>query len=214
VSERPLTLPNLITAARIVAAPVVAWFAMADGTGMRFAAFVLFLVAALSDLWDGYLVRKHGWITDIGKLLDPLADKLLLAATVIPFYLISQRPGSLNDVPFWGPFPFWALVVLLGRELFITLFRSYATRKGVVIAAGRSGKYKALVQNLFAGGLLLWYPVQQWAVGRGLSGPVWAAWRGFHGLFVAVTLAVALVLTIYSMLDYLWRYRSLLGFRT
>jgi phosphatidylglycerophosphate synthase len=84
----------------------------------------------------------------------------------------------------------------------------------VVIAAGRSGKYKALVQNLFAGGLLLWYPIQQWAMGRGFSGPVWATWRTFHGAFVAVTLAIALVLTIYSMLDYLWRYRSLLGFRT
>jgi hypothetical protein len=51
-------------------------------------------------------------------------------------------------------------------------------------------------------------------VGRGFSGPVWAAWRTFHGAFVALTLAIALVLTIYSMLDYLWRYRSLLGFRT
>lgn len=214
MSERRWTLPNVITVARIVAAPLVAWLALASGTGLRLAAFVLFLAAALSDLWDGYLARKHGWITDMGKLLDPLADKLLLAATLIPFYVISHRAGPMDDVPFWGPFPLWALAVLLGRELFITLFRSYATRRGVVIAAGRSGKYKALVQNLFAGGLLLWYPIQQWAVARGLSGPAWAAWSAFHRGFVAVTLAVALVLTIYSMLDYLWRYRSLMGFRT
>ncbi|MEJ2541934.1 MAG: CDP-diacylglycerol--glycerol-3-phosphate 3-phosphatidyltransferase [Gemmatimonadota bacterium] len=214
MSERSLTLPNLITGARIIAAPVVAWFAMAGGTGLRFAAFFLFLAAALSDLWDGYLARKHGWITDIGKLLDPLADKLLLAATLIPFYLISHRPGVENDVPFWGPFPFWALAVLLGREIFITGFRSYANRRGVVIAAGRSGKYKAFLQSLFAGALLLWYPLQQWAVGRGLSGPVWNAWSLFHRAFIAVTLAVALVLTVYSMLDYLWRYRSLFGFRS
>ena len=214
MSERRLTLPNLITAARIVAAPVVAWLALSSGTGLRFAAYGLFLAAALSDLWDGYLARKHGWITDIGKLLDPLADKLLLAATLIPFYLISQRVGSMDDVPFWGPFPMWALAVLLGRELFITLFRSYANRRGVVIAAGRSGKYKALVQNLFVGGLLLWYPLQQWSLAGGVSGPLWSAWSVFHRVFVAVTFAVALVLTIYSMLDYLWRYRSLMGFRT
>ncbi len=214
MSERRLTLPNLITAARIVAAPVVAWLALSSGTGLRLGAFILFVAAALSDLWDGYLARKHGWITDIGKLLDPLADKLLLAATLIPFYIISHRAGPIDDVPFWGPFPLWALAVLLGRELFITLFRGYANGRGVVIAAGRSGKYKALVQNLFAGALLLWYPVQQWALVRGFSGPVWAGWSLFHQLFVALTLAVALVLTIYSMLDYLWRYRSLLGFRT
>jgi len=214
VSERRFTLPNVITVARIVVAPLVAWLALADGTGMRFAAFILFLVAALSDLWDGYLARKHGWITDIGKLLDPLADKLLLAATLIPFYVISHRLSPGDQVPVWGDFPLWALLVLLGRELFITLFRSYANRRGVVIAAGRSGKYKAFVQNLFVGGLLLWYPLLQWATVRGLDGPAWEAWSFVHRWFVAVTLAVALVLTIYSMLDYLWRYRSLVGFRS
>lgn len=212
--ERRLTLPNVITGVRILAAPLVAWMALSEGTGMRFAAFVLFLAAALSDLWDGYLARKHGWITDIGKLLDPLADKLLLVATLIPIYVISHRIGPGNAVPVWGVFPLWALIVLLGRELFITLFRSYASRRGVVIAAGRSGKYKAFVQNLFVGGVLLWYPLEQWARTRSLSGPAWGAWSFVHRWFVAITLAVALVLTIYSMLDYLWRYRSLVGFRS
>lgn len=213
MSDSRLTLPNLITVARIAAAPLVAWFALAEGTGLRLAAFALFLAAALSDLWDGYLARKHGWITDVGKLLDPLADKLLLACTIIPIYFVSHRPGAWNEVPFWGPLPLWVVLVILGRELLITLFRSYASGRGVVMAAGKSGKYKALIQNFFVGGLLLWYPVEQWVRAAGVEGPLWTGWSFFHRGWVAVTLALALLLTIYSMLDYLWRYRSLVGIR-
>jgi phosphatidylglycerophosphate synthase len=84
----------------------------------------------------------------------------------------------------------------------------------VVIAAGSAGKQKALFQSLFAGGLLLWYPLLVLAAERGWSGALWTGWSLFHRVFVAVTLAVAVVLTVYSMLDYLWRYRSLLGVRT
>jgi len=215
VSDPRLTLPNLITFGRILVTPLVAWFVLSPGTTLRLAGFVLFLAAALSDIWDGYLARKHGWITDMGKLLDPLADKLLLAVTMIPIYLISHRPGDENAVPFWGPLPLWVVLVILGRELFITLFRGYASRRGVVIAAGRSGKHKALVQNLFVGGLLLWYPLLQWAHGAGVAGTAaWGVWAFFHRTWIGVTLALALVLTIYSMLDYLWRYRSLAGFRS
>lgn len=214
MSDPRLTLPNVITIARILTTPLVAWLALSPGTGARFAAFGVFLVAALSDVWDGYLARKHGWVTDMGKLLDPLADKLLLAVTVIPFYVISHRAGAVNEVPFWGPLPLWVVLVILGRELLITLFRSYASGRGVVIAAGRSGKFKALAQNLFAGGLLLWYPLLQWANATGVDGVVWGAWSVIHRGWVGVTLSLALLLTIYSMLDYLWRYRSLAGFRS
>ncbi len=209
MSEQSWTLPNTITVARIVACPLVAWLALSTGTTALFAAFVLFLAAALSDLWDGWLARKYDLITDVGKLLDPLADKLLLASTLIPIYIISHRPGEVNDVPFWGPLPLWVLVVIFARELGITLFRSWATRRGVVIAAGTSGKHKALVQNLFVGGLLLWYAVAQWGADLGFDGVLWGGWTFFHRLWVGVTLLVALVLTVYSALDYLWRYRSM-----
>ena len=214
MSGTRLTLPNVITFGRIVVCPVIFFLALAPGLGARFAAFGLFVAAGLSDVWDGYLARKHGWITDMGKLLDPLADKLLLLATWVPFFLISHRGTEAAEIPFLGPMPLWILVVILGRELFITVFRSWAARKGVVIAAGSSGKQKALFQSLFAGGLLLWYPLLAVAVDRGWAGALWTGWSLFHRVFVAVTLAVAVVLTVYSMLDYLWRYRSLLGVRT
>jgi len=203
------TLPNIITVVRIVAAPAVLVLALAPSVSARAFAFLLFVAAALSDVWDGYLARKHGWITDMGKLLDPLADKLLLVATFIPFFLISRRPGGLEEVPWWGPLPVWVVVVIFGRELGITLFRSWASRRGVVIAAGKSGKQKALFQNLFSGALLLWYPVQQHAMAQGWSGGSWQAWAAFHRALVALTLAVAVLLTVYSAVDYLWRHRAM-----
>lgn len=213
MTERRWTLPNIITVGRIVACPVVFVLVMSPDSALRILGFVLFLAAALSDLWDGYLARKHGWITDMGKLLDPLADKLLLAVTLIPVYLISQRPGALGDIPWLGPLPLWIVGVIFGREILVTLLRQVAQRKGVVIAAGTSGKRKALVQNLFAGGVLLWYPLERMAADGGWTGSFWSVWSTFHRVWIVVTLALAVFLTVYSLLDYFWKYRGMLGVR-
>jgi CDP-diacylglycerol--glycerol-3-phosphate 3-phosphatidyltransferase len=203
------TLPNIITVLRIAACPAIFVLALSESFPSRVAAFVLYLVAALSDVWDGYLARKHGWITDVGKLLDPFADKLLLVTSFVPLYLISHRPGELNDIPWWGPLPLWVLVVVFGRELAITLFRSWASSKGTIIAAGWSGKRKALFQSMFSAGALAWYPLQQLVLARGLDGSsAWRAWSSFHGAFVAVTLVIAVFLTVYSAIDYFWTFRS------
>lgn len=209
MSSARVNLPNAITVARILVCPVISLLALSDSVPSQYWAFVLFVVAALSDLWDGYLARKHGLITDVGKLLDPIADKLLLVSTLVPFYFIAQRPDALSRVPWWGTFPLWVLLVILGRELLVTLFRSYAARKGVVISAGKSGKYKAFIQNLFIGGLLLWYPLVHSSVQAGWTGLFWSGWSVFHQAWVGVMLTAAVILTVYSMLDYLWSYRSL-----
>ncbi|HET9948673.1 MAG TPA: CDP-diacylglycerol--glycerol-3-phosphate 3-phosphatidyltransferase [Longimicrobiales bacterium] len=208
------TLPNIITASRIAACPIIFWLALAEGAGPRFWAFILFVVAGLSDVWDGYLARRYDLITDTGKLLDPIADKLLLVATFVPFFLVSRRGSVVDLIPWWGEMPVWVIVVIFGRELFITLFRGYAARRGVVIPAGKAGKRKALVQALFVGSLLLWYPLRVLAESRGWEGGFWTFWERFHGGFVAVTLGLAIVLTVYSMFDYLWSYRSVVGIRT
>ncbi len=207
-SEGLLNLPNAITVGRILVCPLIAYLALSPGVNDQYAAFVLFVLAALSDLWDGYLARKHGLITDLGKLLDPLADKLLLVSTFVPFYMISHRGDPTSVVPYWGTFPLWVVVVIVGRELVVTLFRSYAARQGVVIASGPAGKYKAFIQNLFIGGLLLWYPLTQSGLRLGWSGSLWQGWRNFHGAWVGIMLLVAIVLTIYSMVDYFWSYRA------
>lgn len=186
---------------------------MSPGVAGRLWAFVLFVAAGLSDVWDGYLARRYDLITDTGKLLDPVADKLLLVSTFVPFYLISHRGPEIEEIPVWGPMPLWVIVVIFGRELFITLFRSYAARRGVVIAAGRAGKRKALLQSLFVGGLLFWYPVVAVAEVQAWSGLWWTIASQFIQAWVAITLGAAIVLTVYSMVDYLWSYRALVGIR-
>jgi phosphatidylglycerophosphate synthase len=125
--------------------------------------------------------------------------------------MLSHGEGPVGLLPFLGPLPLWIVLVILGRELLITLFRSYAARRGVVISAGQSGKYKAFSQNLFIGGLLLWYPLQMVSLREGWSGGFWTFWTYLHGGWILFFLSVALLLTILSLMDYLWRFRSLLG---
>lgn len=206
-----LNLPNVITIARILVCPALFAMIFIESVPIRLVAWVLFISAGVSDLWDGYLARKHGLITDLGKLLDPLADKLLLVSTFVPFYILSQRPVEVGPLPFLGPLPLWIVLVIFGRELLITVFRSYAARKGVVIQAGKAGKYKAFTQNLFIGGLLLWYPLKMMSLEGGWSGGFWSFWTYLHGGWIVFFLSVALLLTIASLADYLWRFRTLFG---
>lgn len=206
-----MNLPNTITVTRIAVSPLIAYLALSPSMTSRYAAFALFVLAALSDVWDGYLARRHGWITDTGKLLDPIADKLLLVCTFVPIFLISGRADGLSDLPWWDTLPLWVIVVIFGRELFVTLFRAYAARRGIVIAAGTLGKRKALLQNFFIGGSLLWFPLLISAAGGEWSGSSWTAWRAFHSAWIGITLGLAVLLTVLSMGDYLWRYRAVVG---
>lgn len=197
------SLPNVVTAARLVLAPVLAVLLFRSGVGVQLAAFVVFLAAALSDLWDGYLARRRGEITEFGKLADPLADKLLLAAAVVPFYVVTTSRPTLAGLPLYGHVPLWVVLVLLGREVLITALRTAAAKLGTVVQASRAGKYKAFLQNVFVGATILWFAVRTGAADRGWEGGGWDAWMTFHGWFIAVVLTVALALTVYSMVLYL-----------
>jgi CDP-diacylglycerol--glycerol-3-phosphate 3-phosphatidyltransferase len=205
-----MNLPNAITIARILACPGVFWLALSPQASHLFVAFVLFLAAALSDLWDGYLARKHGLITTMGKLLDPLADKLLMVSTFIPFYIVTRTDDPLWQIPWWGIMPLWVVVVIFGRELLVTLLRSWAAQRGAVIASGQSGKIKAFIQNIFSGSLLLWFALVRWAESMDWTASAW--WRGwawFHGAVTGLTLLVAILLTLFSLGVYLVQNRRL-----
>ena len=203
------TIPNIITVGRIVMAPVVTGLLFIPSFTARILSWILFLIAAFSDLWDGHLARKHGWISDFGKLIDPLADKLLLLCTFLPFYLISQRPGPGNALPIITSLPLWVILVIFGRELLITALRSYAANRGTIIPAGRAGKQKAVFQNIFIGGTILWYALQSAALRHGWHGSFWADWQIFHGWFFIVTLVLAIYFTVYSMIVYLRNWKTL-----
>ncbi len=205
------TLPNILTIARIALAPVIALLPFINGYLPKLMAFVVFLAAAISDIYDGRLARERNEITDLGKMLDPLADKLLLFATLIPIYWITRYPMHQYEIPGWGNLPLWVLVVLISREVAMTVFRHVAKRRGVVIAAAGAGKAKTVVQDIFIGATIAWFAWKDMRVAFGWErGWLGALWERFHGTVVAITLAVAVLLTGYSLAVYVYRYRSLL----
>lgn len=205
------TLPNILTLSRIALTPVIALLPFINGYVPKLIAFVVFLIAAISDFYDGRLARERNEITDLGKLLDPLADKLLLIATLIPIFWITRYPMRQYEIPWWGNLPLIVLLLLLGREVFMTVFRQIAKRKGVVIAAAGAGKLKTIVQDVFLGATIGWFAWKDLSATHGWkSGWFGAFWERFHGALVAVTLGVAVVLTIYSLIVYIYRYRDLL----
>lgn len=134
--EDAINLPNLLTMLRIALIPVVLWL-LADGTPKaNFWATMVYIATALTDLVDGYLARRWGQISVLGKFLDPLADKLLVMATLI--FL-----AYLGRLPFLGVV---AVIIMLGRELAITALRTIAMSEGLVMAAMRAGKDKTALQ--------------------------------------------------------------------
>jgi CDP-diacylglycerol--glycerol-3-phosphate 3-phosphatidyltransferase len=204
------TLPNILTIARIALTPVIALLPFIQGATPKLVAFLVFLAAAISDIYDGKLARERKEVTDLGKLLDPIADKLLLFATLVPIYWITRYPMRQYEIPWWGNLPAWVALLLVGRELFMTGFRWFAKRRGVVIAAQRAGKLKTIVQDVFIGATILWFAWKDLAAQRGWrQGWLGALWERIHGTVVAVTLAIAILITVYSLAHYLYRYRSL-----
>lgn len=204
------TLPNLITTGRLAAAPVLSYLLLQSGTGARLAAFVLFTAAAVSDVWDGYLARRRGQVTRYGIVADPIADKLLLAAALIPFYLLTRESPFLAGIPLFDVIPLWVLIVLLGREVVVTVLRFLALRRGRAVAARKSGKYKTVFQNLFLGAMILWLALRSGLVTGALPGGTWGGLEPVLGWFVSVTLAVALFLTVYSLAIYVNAFARLL----
>jgi CDP-diacylglycerol--glycerol-3-phosphate 3-phosphatidyltransferase len=137
-------LPNTITVLRTAAVPVLLLLPLIQGRlGSQLLAW-LFIVAAVTDLVDGWLARRGQQVTSIGKLLDPLADKLLVTAALIVLL-------SVGRIPAWAA---WMVVVIIGREIAVTGLRSIASAGGRVMAASSLGKAKTLAQNVAIGALL------------------------------------------------------------
>ena len=134
-----MNLPNKLTLLRMALVPVFVALLMAPGPAFQLAAALVFALASATDWFDGWYARRHHMVTDFGKLMDPMADKLLVMAALVG--LLAQ-----------GRAPWLAVMVLLGREFIISGIRLVAAAKGEVIAAGLSGKLKTVSQML---GLIL-----------------------------------------------------------
>ena len=192
-----------------MAAPLVTFLLLESGPTPRLIAFALFIAAAVSDLWDGHLARTRDQVTSFGKIVDPLADKLLLVCTLIPLYVITTRQGVAGALPIFGAIPLWAVAILLGRELLITTLRFMAAGRGEVVAAQTIGKRKAVAQNIFVGAAILWVAFHS----TGFGAPAGRAWQGFsafHGWFTSGFLILALILTVVSAAPYLGTFSRIL----
>ncbi len=204
------TLPNILTLSRIALTPVIALLPFINGWVPKLMALLVFLAAAMSDFYDGRLARERDEVTDLGKLLDPLADKLLLFATLVPIYWITRYPMRQYEIPWWGNLPLMVALLLVGREIAMTVFRQVASKRGVVIAADSTAKVKTVVQDIFLGATIGWFAWRDMRIAFGWeTGWLGAFWNRFHGALVAVTLGLAVVLTVYTLLAYVYRYRNL-----
>jgi CDP-diacylglycerol--glycerol-3-phosphate 3-phosphatidyltransferase len=151
-----LNIPNLLTMGRIAMIPAFLFYLHRGTAKDGLWAAILFTLAALTDMLDGYLARKLDIVSVLGKFLDPLADKLIVMA------------GLIWMVPM-GRIPAWAVVVLLAREISVTGLRSVAASEGVVIAAGQEGKTKTALQMIGIIALIIGYPYQMSYFGMDLG---------------------------------------------
>ncbi|MBC2576739.1 CDP-diacylglycerol--glycerol-3-phosphate 3-phosphatidyltransferase [Peptostreptococcus canis] len=128
-----MNLPNKLTLFRIILIPVLVIFMYLPISSKYLISLIIFIIAAITDALDGNIARKYNLITDFGKFMDPLADKLLVIAALICMIETSLVPG-------------WIVLIIISRELSVSIMRAIAAADGKVIAAGTSGKLKTIVQ--------------------------------------------------------------------
>ena len=175
-----MNLPNKLTVLRVIMIPFFVVFMLTDLGGKygNYIALAIFAVASLTDLLDGKIARKRGLVTNFGKFMDPLADKLLVCSALICLVEMDRLAA-------------WMVIVIIAREFIISGFRLIASDNGVVIAASYWGKFKTTFQMIMIILLIL-----------DLGG-------SFTVIETAVTW-IALILTVVSLLDYLWKNRGIL----
>jgi CDP-diacylglycerol--glycerol-3-phosphate 3-phosphatidyltransferase len=198
-----MTVPNYLTIARILMVPILVVVLLTRVTNHEIIGVLVFWAASLTDLLDGYLARKWGQVTTLGKLLDPLADKLLISGALISLVELNMAPA-------------WMTFIILGREMAVTGLRGIASEEGITIAAERLGKWKLGAQIAAISCLLLGPKLDSWLY----------AWTGldifrffikfprpfsfFWGMGVLL-LWVAMILAIWSAASYFWKFWKVLG---
>lgn len=136
MSKLPMNLPNKITIVRILLIPLYLVLLTVLPRGFNWPAAVVFAIASLTDMLDGQIARRRGLVTDFGKFMDPIADKLLV---LLPMILMTATGGVIDE---------WAVMIMVAREIAVSGFRLVAVTKGIVIPAEWSGKLKTTIQML------------------------------------------------------------------
>lgn len=198
-----MNLPNKLTIFRtILIVPFVlillggyhqwGWFTAIFGGILEYVdwiALAIFVIASLTDLADGKIARKYNLITNFGKFMDPLADKLLVCAAMICLVEMSRIPS-------------WVVVIIISREFIISGFRLVASDKGVVIAANYWGKFKTVFQMIMICMML---------IGSGSLPGFLQGISGVYEILTTIVMWIALALTVISLVDYVWKNRAVMA---
>jgi CDP-diacylglycerol--glycerol-3-phosphate 3-phosphatidyltransferase len=174
-----INIPNLLSLSRILSVPVFILLMLEPNPVRALAAGIVFSLASATDWLDGYLARKWGQVTKVGKLLDPIADKILIMSALV--ILVEIRPDVVHS---------WIAIVIIGREFAVTGLRAIAASEGIIIPAETAGKYKVGAQITAVLSLLLdYYLTREWLRDVG-----------------SLALWVAMILSVYSAVQYFRTY--------
>ncbi len=191
-----MNLPNKLTMLRIILVPVFVGLASVVGSpACQWAALGIFVLASLTDMLDGRIARSQNLITDFGKFMDPIADKLLVMSALV---MLVERRGDPNNLG--SSMPAWVCIVMLAREFTVSGFRLVAAAKGKVIAAGICGKLKTVSQMIYIPMALLIIPIYRIDLG------VHRYWK----LITQIMMYLSMALTLWSGFVYIWQNRELL----
>jgi len=186
-----LNVPNLLTFFRIALIPLLVILLLSPSRTSCFFATAIFAIASITDWLDGYIARRMGIVTLFGKFLDPIADKLIVAAALVMILPYDRAPA-------------WMVLIILSREIIITGLRSIASTEGIVIPASNLGKFKTIFQIVAILALLLHYDYY-WFFG--IQNPYLHVNMHNIGMFY---LWIATILTIWSGVDYLAKFMKVI----
>jgi CDP-diacylglycerol--glycerol-3-phosphate 3-phosphatidyltransferase len=190
-----MNTPNKLTLTRIILAPIFMAFFLMENVYSRALSLVIFTVASLTDLWDGYLARKYGIVTNFGKFMDPLADKILTSVAFISFVALGYVKA-------------WMIMTIVTREFFITGLRSLAAYRGLVIKPTLSAKIKTAMQMVTIVVILLYINLKTIMPVLGYTGDFFES-QLLIEIFDWMVL-VTTVITVVTGIDYLIKNASVL----
>ena len=187
-----MNLPNKITLSRIVLAFVFMFFLFCHGIMAKYLALFTFCLASLTDFLDGRIARRRNLENDFGRLMDPIADKILILTAFLAFVEMKIIPA-------------WMVIVIIFRELTITGLRITAATRGIILSASLAGKHKTVSQMVAIISILIFLIVRETA--KGVWSPLWEVWfkRGAFYLML-----VTVILTLISGLSYLIKNKPIL----
>ncbi|MBP7216090.1 MAG: CDP-diacylglycerol--glycerol-3-phosphate 3-phosphatidyltransferase [Candidatus Omnitrophica bacterium] len=190
-----MNIANRLTMARIVLSFVFIFFLSIQGLWAKVVSIIIFIFAAISDYFDGRIAHKKNMVTDFGKLMDPIADKILVLAAFISFVQVQL----IKD---------WMVLIIISREILITSLRLFALNKGKVLSAGKMGKQKTFSQMVVIFCILGFIVLKETMLTFFTWNPGWE--KIFRqGIDIAMWITVAL--TLYSGIAYLWENRKIIA---